>query len=155
MRCKQVWGRGIFMISDWCGRSQPTAVGAIPRLVVLATVRKQCESNKAPILLVWNAAAGMKEICPFPLPLASHSRQARELALSLAASCIKCACWDSTGEFTMVVRLRENWWTDQPCYYPGPESGLWVGLPQHPLNLWTVGACEGYKPIYQKRAGSS
>ena len=71
------------MINDGCGRSQPTVVGAIPRLVFLATVRKQAEDSvrvtELTILLVCHAAAGMKETCSSPLRLATHSRQARGL----------------------------------------------------------------------------
>lgn len=129
------------MTSDRCGRSQPTVVGAIPRLVVLAPVRKQTEDSvrvtELTIPLVCHVAAGMKKICPSPLPLVTHSRQARELALSLAACFIGCASWDSAGEFTMVVRLRESWRTGQNIAriramdWPTPTSS-------ESMNCWSL-----------------
>jgi hypothetical protein len=37
---------------------------------------------------------------------------------------IRLPSWSSTGEFALVVWIRENQHVDQLSYYPGPDPGL-------------------------------
>ena len=41
-----------------------------------------------------------------------------------AHHCKRRTCQNNARELALVVRTRESWRADQPCKYPGPESGL-------------------------------
>lgn len=65
-----------------------------------------------------------------------------------------CIVWDkqsNAGEIAWVVTIRETWQVNQPNYHSDPEPGLSVGSPQHLLNFWTPGACEGDEPADPKQ----
>lgn len=71
---------------------------------------------------------------PCPLLISSSS----ELFRAMLESALR---WWGQG--------RASWPAAQPCNYPGPEGGLWVGPPQIP-HLWSVGASKGNGPADPK-----
>lgn len=76
--------------------------------------------------------------------------KAEKVALLPAVCYTGWASWGSTGERARVVVLRGNWQAEQPSYHPGPEPGLWDGLPQQPHHLWTAGVCRGNESTSSK-----
>lgn len=69
-----------------------------------------------------------------------------ELARLIAAGC---SGW-AKGGCTRALMRRESWQVDQPNNHPSPEEGLWVGLLQPPLDLWTTGECKEDEPTDPK-----
>jgi hypothetical protein len=63
------------------------------------------------------------------------------------------ACPELDLALTWAERKSWPWWcwyrptvscqADQLGHHPGPDSGHWVGLPQHLSHLWTPGVHEG------------
>jgi hypothetical protein len=56
------------------------------------------------------------------------------------------AMWISLVWIAIPVK---SWQANQLSYYPDPDIGLWVCLPQHVRHLWT-GVCDGACPAVPK-----
>lgn len=59
----------------------------------------------------------------------------------------------STVKLTLVSWVQEIWWAHQIRFYPGTDTGHYVGPPQHLPHLWTAEAYEGAGPIDPKLQG--